>query len=76
MRIIKAPDSRKNKYREIANKGCDICPYCNSTEEQINYLGEKPFTTTASNGLRFYKTVFVAAYKCENCGAEWESDPY
>lgn len=76
MKIIKPPSNRNNKYREIANKDCNVCPYCGSKDDKINYLGEKIYMTIYDGVMVRYKNSFVSKYRCIECEAEWQSEPY
>lgn len=88
MKIIKtsAQVSAYNRQKEIANRGCKVCPCCHekmSFGEAIkNGYGLKRGISSISisrpikTGLfsSEYKTVNI--YACNRCGAEWESEPY
>ena len=75
MKITKTPEQA---YQEKLNKesilqAAKICPFCGTIS---NSLFNPIKTVEIKTG--FLKTILktVTCFKCENCGAEWESDPY
>lgn len=86
MKITKTSNEAQNfkMNKEVANKGCYICPFCGQKIEFggvcTTWYGYKdPSTETLFTELfskepkHHYK---VDYYHCWKCGAEWESDPY
>lgn len=87
MKITKSNrDNELSKMRrEIANKGCDVCPCCGEKKHNYEYIEEGQSNKGISGGyivknwckgLFKMKYMQVDCYKCYTCGAEWESDPY
>ncbi len=74
MKITKTNKEVSNYQQEKAkaNAGCDVCPCCGTTNIQPYML---PIHVVEE---RFWKSraYTVDCYKCDNCGAEWQSDPY
>jgi uncharacterized Zn finger protein len=70
MRIIREGYT-KTPYELIqgkANKGCEFCPTCGERGMQLLcYSVRERF---------FKKPVRSDCYRCNNCGAVWESDEY
>ena len=86
MKIIRTDEDEKvyQRNKKIANRNCDVCPYCGHPAEGIPskrtwYGKENEGATTlfdlffTSSHLHYYK---VDCYHCYHCGAMWESDPY
>lgn len=73
MKIIKTQEqvNRLKIGKEIANKGCDICPCCGE-----EYGSKIPACRTWAAGIFKTKYYKVNIYNCDSCGASWESDPY
>lgn len=88
MKITKTYEqvSAYRKQKEVANRGCDICPCCHekmSLKEAIKSeygltrgISSISISRPVKTGLfsSEYKTVNI--YSCNRCGAEWESEPY
>lgn len=90
MVITKVPDYKdtnlqaKIEAMKIATKGCDVCPFCKSEYDGF------PTKTVWYGTKNELKSVFslkcfipknnkywqINHYKCSNCGAEWDSEPY
>ena len=75
MKITKTP---KQAYQEKLNKElilqtAKICPFCGTISDNLF----NPIKTVEIK-TGFLKSTFktVTCFKCENCGAEWDSDPY
>ena len=74
----------RNIRKERANIGCDVCPCCGENKTFSEYLNEDVYDkgindTICKNycvGLFKMKHMQIDCYKCETCGAEWESEPY
>lgn len=67
MKITKygdTPDKSFEEYRKEANKGCQTCPCCSAQRIQRSAY------RAVSDECR------VDCYRCNHCGAEWESDVY
>lgn len=87
MRITKT-SKEANKFviaKEIANKGCDRCPCCGETKSWGKYMQEGitskgilkgVINKTWVEGIFHMRNMKCDCYKCESCGAEWESEPY
>lgn len=74
---------RMNKA--VANKGCNICPCCGQPVDTPSAMCKTWFGHKNPQGESLFTELFgrepnhhykVDCYKCWNCGAEWESDPY
>ena len=86
MKITKTnKDANNSKIRkEIANQGCNKCPCCGETRsfyEAMEKGGKFQgiLNATCKNyckGIFKMKYMQIDCYKCETCGAEWESEPY
>lgn len=63
--------NRKKKLMEEATKGCDKCPECG--KELGLYI---PICKKWAKGLFKTKHMQINCYRCEECGCEWESDPF
>lgn len=74
MKILRPPSNKNMKNREIANKGCDICPYCKSDGDTISYLGEKKYPTMYIGHYKILSEGTTCQYECNKCGAKWESE--
>ena len=76
--------NNSNIRKKIANQGCYICPCCGETKSFHDYVTESGIfkgilDVTCRNYCKgFFKMKYmqVDCYKCETCGAEWESEPY
>ena len=86
MKITKTSEkiAQLNANKMLANIGCKVCPCCGETENALEYISEGIYnkgifsgvTRTFTKGIIKLKVMEVDCYKCETCGAEWESDPY
>ncbi len=86
MKITKTPKQVAGiQYnRAAANIGCNVCPCCGETKDCLDYIIEGTLNGGIFSGLhRTWVTGFIRTkhmrqdlYKCETCGAEWESEPY
>lgn len=74
-----------NANKMLANIGCNVCPCCGETENALKYISEGIYNKGIFSGItRTFtkgsiiklKIMEVDCYRCETCGAEWESDPY
>ena len=74
-----------NTNKMLANIGCNICPCCGEKKSMLEYVKEGIsnkgivsglVSTTWTKGLFKFKHMQADCYKCETCGAEWQSDPY
>lgn len=76
--------ARLNINKMLANIGCNVCPCCGETKSMFEYFDEGIYnkgifsgiSKTLTKGILKLKVMEVDCYKCETCGAEWESDPY
>lgn len=74
--------AQMKEAERIAKLGCDKCPCCGEDktfdyywEHGVHNKGIK--STGASREKRKDKKLYeVEHYKCKNCEAEWESEPY
>lgn len=88
MKIIKTAEqvSAYNRQKEIANRGCNVCPCCHEEMSLVEAI-QKGYGLKRGISSIFiskpikiglfsseYKTVTI--YSCHRCGAEWESEPY
>ena len=70
--------------KNIANAGCDRCPFCGEDKRDIQYFSEGVTNKGISGGVQksWVEGVFrprhmkCDCYRCETCGATWESEPY
>ena len=71
MKILKdwKTEEKYKKYREKANKGCDICPQCGSSNLIIR-------TFSYDSIVYMYPRKKVDCYRCVDCGCEFRSEPY
>lgn len=77
MRITKTSDAenRARMARDIANRGCNVCPCCGESKFVLDYLKEGIINKGILDGITSlygHKDFYV----CKTCGAEWKSDPY
>ena len=80
MRIIKTREQAfdEKSTRQIANKGCNICPFCGEDnffwdyiKEGIDNKGIMPgITKTESKGFFNIEIIHRDMYSCLSCGAE------
>lgn len=83
MKITKdSRDASKLKSDKTrANAGCDVCPCCGENKYCWEYHSlsrglSAPISRAWSEGVFKPKFFKVNCYRCNTCGAEWESDPY
>lgn len=70
--------------REKANEGCRVCPCCkhglykpfNFKSLTESYSDSYPLAEMFFGTQTFLKNYRIDLYRCDNCGAEWESEPY
>lgn len=66
--------------KEKANENCLTCPCCGRTRAYDYMIGG--FTNYATKETKRIKSedptkiILVDYYKCRECGAEWQSEPY
>ena len=79
-RITKLPDRIDPAYliEEKIKKQNDACPFCGSTEKWIptckRWYGKRnPYSWQIFGEKHHWK---ILGFKCKNCGAEWETDPF
>ena len=75
MKITKTPEQA---YQEKLNKefilqAAKICPFCGTVS---NIMFNPIKTVEIKTGWLKTTLKTVMYFKCGNCGAEWESDPY
>lgn len=72
MKVTKTSDMSLLKTIEylIATQGCDVCPCCGNNRMIINYC------RNYAKGLFKTKVYQINVYHCNDCGTEWESEPY
>ena len=88
MKIIKTAEqvSAYNKQKEIATRGCNVCPCCHETMSFGEAVREGYGFSRGISSIFVQRLVdkgwfsseyqTVTIYSCKRCGAEWESDPY
>ena len=88
MKIIRTADQvySNNKQKEIANRGCNICPCCNEKMSLSEAIKKGKGLNRGISSVVIYRVINtclfsskykkVTVYSCHRCGAEWESDPY
>ena len=75
MKITKSPDKEDIQLirEDTAQWGCECCPCCKDSTNQIKHLG----AGSDYNPMSYYETHYsYYTYKCEVCGCEYESDPF
>lgn len=72
MKITKTSDEALLKRMEYlrATQGCNVCPCCGSDRMITNYC------RNYAKGFFKTKVYQIDVYHCNDCGAEWESEPY
>lgn len=72
MKVTKTSDMSLLKTIEylIATQGCDACPCCGNNRMITNYC------RNYAKGLFKTKVYQINVFHCNDCGAEWESEPY
>ena len=72
MKIIKTSDEALLKRIEYlrATQGCNVCPCCGSDRMITNYC------RNYAKGFFKTKVYQIDVFHCNDCGAEWESEPY
>lgn len=72
MKITKTSDEALLKRMEYlrATQGCNVCPCCGSDRMITNYC------RNYAKGFFKTKVYQIDVFHCNDCGAEWESEPY
>lgn len=72
IKVSRNEANRKKTLMEEAIKGCDKCPECGK-ELKLLYI---PTCTYKTKGIFKIVVYQINHYRCDECGCEWESDPF